>query len=65
MEIARHGSRLDRDQYVGLTPREQKAHFEEHGFLWVPDAVNRQEIERLVTDLDAHQPRPSLEYASA
>ncbi len=64
MEIARHGSRLDRDQYVGLTPREQKAHFEEHGFLWVPDAVNRQEIERLVTDLDAHQPRPSLDYAS-
>ena len=64
MELVSEGNRLDRDQYLDLAPDRQKTHFEEHGFLWVPDAVPTGEVDQMLTDLDAHQPRSSIEYST-
>ena len=62
--LVRDGNRLDRDQFIDLTPVQQKAHFKEHGFLWVPDVVPADRIDRLLTDLEAHEPRSSIEYST-
>ena len=55
---------LDRGRFLDLTPGRQKEYFDRHGFLWVPNAVPAAEIDRVLTDLDAHGPRSSIEYAA-
>jgi ectoine hydroxylase-related dioxygenase (phytanoyl-CoA dioxygenase family) len=55
---------LDRGRFLDLTPSQQQDYFDRHGFLWVPDAVPADEIERVLTDLDAHRPRSSIVYSA-
>ena len=55
---------LERDRFRGLTPAQQKTYFDRHGFLWVPDAAPADEIHRVLTDLDAHRPRRTIEFSA-
>ena len=64
MTVVKEDNQLDRDQFIDLTPNQQKAYFDEHGFLWLPDVVPPDQVDRLLTDLEAHQPRASIEYST-
>ena len=50
-------------RHDGWTPARQKAFFDTCGFLWIPNAIPAAAIEQVLTDLDAHAPRHSIEYA--
>ena len=58
-----HNNMLDREQFIDLSAAEQKAIFDENGFLWIPNAVSAEQIDTAMTDLGAYEPRPSIEYS--
>ena len=64
MNLVQKDKALARDQFVTLTLARQKAFFDACGFLWIPNAIPVAAIEQVLTDLDAHAPRSSLEYAA-
>jgi hypothetical protein len=59
------GSRcIDRSVFVGMTPEQQRAHFDEHGFLMVPNAVDPTQIRRILAEVAAEAgPASSLDFA--
>lgn len=63
---------IDRSVFEGMSSEQQRAYFDEHGFLIVPNAVNPEQIRRILTEVDAegwkigsvdfgeHWPPPSI-----
>ena len=51
-----------REDFAGLTVRDQHAFFAENGFLWIPDAVSPEQVARIVDEMGGDAAPNRLEF---